>query len=117
MGVVKIPNFWHLGLFDAIDQTPMDVMHVLLEGVCRKQVMRLFEEWVKTKRSKADELNKCIKNFTYHYSHQKNKISGVTEYDLKKNDFIISAGQMKTLILLFPFIFHRIVDINHEEYK
>ena len=43
-GLVKVPNFWEYQFFDAILQTPQDIMHVILEGVCRYQVMRIFEE-------------------------------------------------------------------------
>ena len=43
-GLVKIPNFWRFNFFDAVIQTPQDIMHILLEGICRRQVMCIFEE-------------------------------------------------------------------------
>lgn len=118
-GVVKIPSYFDFKMINAVNQSPMDQMHVILEGICRKQIMRIFEEWtdVRYKRTNITEINRCIKLFNYQYKHEKNKIPGFSEYDLKKNEIVVSASQMKSLVLLFPFIFSDIVDIHHEEYK
>lgn len=116
-GVIKTPNFWQFDTFDAIQQTPMDGMHILPEGICRKQVMEIFRLWIDTKRTDVEELNRCIANFNYQYLYVKNKVPFFTRYDMEKNDLIISASQMITLVLLFPFIFEKIIDINHTEYK
>ena len=116
-GLQKIPNFWKFDFFDAIQQIPQDIMHVLLEGVCRRQVINLIDDWILTKRTNLAELNRCIKNFDYGYKHKKNKIPGLLDADLKKKSLVVSASQMKSLVLLFPFIFDRIIDITHEEYK
>ena len=116
-GIVAIPNFWNFDFFDAIEQTPMDVMHILLEGVCRKQIMWILDEWVQTKRADLSEINRCIQNFPYQQKHAKNKISDITQYDLTKKELVLSASQMKTFILLLPFIFSNIIDITHTEYK
>ena len=81
--------------------------------------MRIFEEWTlsKYKRSTANEISNCLNLFDYKYKYKGNKISTFNEYDLRKNDFIVSASQMKSLVQLFPFIFCDIVDIEAEEYK
>lgn len=117
-GVITIPNFVNLNLINPIEQSPMDIMHVIAEGICRKQVMRIFEEWNTTKRCQWMEIKSCLDNFNYGYTHKSNRIKNFTEYDFKKKkEVIVSACQMITLILLFPFIFKEIIDINHEEYK
>ena len=93
------------------------MMHVLNEGICRKQIMRIFEVWTQTKRTDAIEIKSCLENFTYGYSIKKNIIKHFSSHDLEKNDFITSSAQMKTLIDLFPFVFEHIIDTNHEEYE
>lgn len=116
-GVVSIPNFVKFKIIDPVLQSPMDIMHVIPEGCCRKQVMRIFEEWITTKRCTWVDIKSCLDNFIYGYTHSGNKIKNFREYDLKKSEFIVSSSQMLTLILLFPFIFEDIIDISHEEYK
>lgn len=115
-GVKSIPNFV-CNLIDPIEQSPMDIMHVILEGVCRKQIMRIFDVWITTKRSTWDEIKSCLDNFDYGYTCYERRIKNFNEYDSKRKEFIASASQMATLLLLFPFIFSNIIDIDHEEYK
>ena len=116
-GIKFTPCFLSYNLIDPIQQTPMDIMHVVLEGICRRQVMNIFDDWIETKRTNASELDTKVKHFPYGYVFKDSKIPGISKFDLQKNQFIVSASQMKTLILLFPYIFETIVDMNHEEYK
>lgn len=116
-GVTNIPLFLSLDLIDPIQQTPMDIMHIIPEGVCRKQVKKILDAWTTTKRTTWDELRACIDNFSYGYLHADNRIKNFSPHDLKKKELITSASQMLSLVLLFPYIFQNIVDITHEEYK
>lgn len=116
-GVLNIPNYLSLNLLDPVTQTPMDIMHCIPEGCCRKQVMRIFEAWIISKRCSWVEIKACLDTFPYGYAHAGNKITNFKEYDLKKPDFITSSSQMVTLVLLFPFIFQNILDMEHEEYR
>lgn len=120
-GFKSVPKILDVGIFDPILQTPHDIMHILLEGVCRKQIMKILYAWteVTNKKSRAtpSEIDASIQTFNYQYKYAKNKIPQITDYDLKKEELIISAGQMKTLVQLFPFIFSRIIDIDADEYK
>lgn len=104
--------------FNPIDQTPQDVMHVLLEGIARRICMKIFDAWFADKnRTSLSEINFRLSNFPYGYSHKKNRISPLSEFDLKKSNLIISASEMHTLLLLFPIIFYDIIDVDTDEYK
>lgn len=102
--------------FDVIERTPQDIMHVLHEGVARRLVMIFFRIWLDMKRTELSEINWRISNFSYGYTHIKNKIKPLNENDIKKSNLIISSAQMHSLIILFPLIFHDILDINTDEY-
>lgn len=102
--------------FDVIEKTPLDIMHVLLEGVARRMLMKIIYIWVSSKRTTLSELNYRLKSFNYGYSHIKNRISFLGENDLKKKNLIISASQMHTLVLLFPLIFFDILDTSTDDY-
>lgn len=116
-GQKRMPCILKYSLFDPIHQAPVDIMHCILEGCCRRQSMRIFEKWTESKRCTAIEINDCLQTFNYNYMHKKNKISNFTSYDLTKENFITSSAEMKTLFILFPFIFRQIIDINDQEYK
>lgn len=102
--------------FDPINNTPQDIMHVLHEGVARKLVMIFFGIWVSEKRCTISEINYRLKKFSWGYTHEKNKIRRISANDLKKKNFIVSASQMHTFILLFPIIFVDILDTSSDEY-
>ena len=78
---------------------------------------RIFEKWNGTKRTDATEINDSIQSFNYQYLHKRNKITSFVSYDLTKGEFITSSAEMKSLFLLFPFIFSQIIDIGDQEYR
>lgn len=114
-GIKHVPDILQYSLIDPILQTPMDIMHVITEGILRRQIMNIFDAW--EGRTDHREINKRIQSFNYQYLYKHSKIPSFIQSDLQKNQLIVSASQMKTLVLLFPFIFDGIVDINHDEYK
>ena len=79
--------------------------------------MIFFEKWMSIGRSTVDEINARFSLMEWGYTHKKNKIQRLSEYDLKKQNLIIKASQMRSLMLLFPFIFNDILDVNSMEYK
>lgn len=103
--------------FDVVEQTPQDIMHVLHEGIARRVSMKFINIWTDTGRVTLSELNFRITNPDFGYTHRKNLIKALSGADLKKHSLIISAGQMHSLILLFPIIFYDILDTNKEEYE
>ena len=117
LGIKRISAALNTTLINPLIQTPGDIMHNILEGICRKQALKIIKLWVKSKRASFDELKACIDSFNYDKHHRPNRMKNLSEHDLKKKDLIISASQMKTLFLLFPFIFQNIIDLDNEEYK
>lgn len=115
-GVKKITTLTRFG-FDPINCTPGDVMHILLEGIARKLVMIFLDLWINVKRTDIREINLRLDIFVYGYSDEKNKVKYFQSSDMKKKELVISASQMMTLIMLFPFIFYDILDISSKEYE
>lgn len=117
-GVKKITTLTRFG-FDPINCTPGDVMHILLEGIARKLVKIFLDIWIKEEKARTDirEINLRLDLFVYGYSDEKNKVKYFQNSDLKKNQIVITASQMMTLIMLFPFIFYDILDITSKEYE
>ena len=116
MGVVEKTPAQNCTNFNAIIQTPFDLMHILLEGVCRKLIHRVMHEIVK-KRAPLSLLNNKIQNFKYKFNHKKSKLSIITDYDLKKDSLITTSAQMLTLFKLLPYIFEDILDFDHISFK
>ena len=117
LGYKRVPFLANVGsIFNPIEQTPMDAMHILADGICRYQAMRIFEHWIEIKRCSIEEIERCLLNFDYK-SHADQRIKSFNEYDLKKGTLIVTAAQATTLFNMFPFIFEDILDIHNEEYQ
>ena len=115
-GVIKSSVALDFPGFNPILQTPFDIMHILLEGVCRKMAIRLFNELITSKRSSISEINSRIQSFDYKWLHKKNRMKEITEFDMKKTGLITTAAQMKTFFILMPFILEGVIDIECDEY-
>lgn len=111
--------FDYKDIFDPIKQSPQDPMHVILEGLARNIVMLYLKQWTKGShpRSTLEELNSRLQNFKYGFLKEKSRMKPFTENDLKKDTLAISASQMRSLLLLFPFIFHDIIDLESDDYR
>ena len=117
-GISRFTHLYDYEFFDPVTMTPQDPMHILLEGIARRIIMDFFKLWVQTKRSSLAEINLRIKNFKLHHIHKNDQLKiCLKESDLYKNEFIISASQMRTLLEVFPFMFHDICDTNSPDYK
>ena len=106
-------------IFDPIKQTPQDPMHVILEGVARVVVMYYLKVWTKIRpqRTTIDEINARIMNFNYGFLKEKGRMKPLNENDLKKDILTITGSQMKTLLIVFPFMFMDIVDLESDDYR
>lgn len=117
-GIKRRTELYNYSFFNVLTSTPQDPMHIVLEGVARRLVIDFFKVWLDLKRVDLRELNSVLKNFKYGALHKADKIKiKLKEHDMYKKDLIISASQMKNLLLLFPLIFHDIVDLRSNDYK
>ena len=104
--------------FDAIEMCPQDPMHIILEGIARRLIIDYMKLWAQIKRVTLQELNARIRNFEYGFYLAKDKIKFIIkEHDLLRNEIIMTASQMKALLILLPFIFYDIIDTNSPDYK
>lgn len=116
-GLNRLTELRNYCFFDPIEMCPQDPMHVILEGVARRVTMDLIKVWIGSKRATLKEINERISNFEYGYLCRKNKTKPLTKFDLTKDNLVTSASEMKTLLMLFPFIFHGIIDTTSPDYK
>ena len=59
--------------FDMIQQTPPDVMHILLEGVIPLTLQALTKHYINIKQTSLAAINNNIKNFCYGYMEANDK--------------------------------------------
>lgn len=116
-GIKRKSRLLQYDFFDPIEQTPQDPMHIILEGLARRLLLYYLKEWAHTKRTDLLEINSRIKNFEYGMLHKGGKFKEIKITDLSKNELVISASQMKILVLVFPFMFYDIVDLKAKDFK
>ena len=79
-------------------------MHVLVEGVCIKELQNLLKYLIDQRGIKLDEINRRIISFKYFCIDMTDKPNSITKDHIKNGSFAQSAGQMMTLMLNLPFI-------------
>ncbi|XP_074645846.1 uncharacterized protein LOC141902103 [Tubulanus polymorphus] len=94
----------------------MDVMHVLLEGVCPMETKLLLSRLIDDNLISLSALNSAIENFEYSFLDQKDKPQAIDKKLLNNQTsgkLGQSAQEMKILMFILPFI----IDIpSHNEY-
>ena len=87
------------------DKLLLDPMHVLIEGVCRKELKVLLENLIYDKKCLTlTKLNYLIPNFDF-MRHDRGDIPNAIDDNQKKNgSFNLSAGQMLVLFHNLPTI-------------
>ena len=82
-----------------------DPMHVLLEGIARKQLKLLFVYLIQERYFSIADLGRIIENFNYSTSEVNDKPQRIEAKDLQHSSTLRqTAASMKNLILLLPFM-------------
>lgn len=99
--------------FDIFEQTPPDVMHVLLEGVIPLTLQALIKHFISTKQTTLVEVNNGIKNFLYGYMEEKDKPNNIRQQDLRGSSCLNQdAAKAHLLFQIFPFVVGKNVNLN-----
>lgn len=118
-GVKSISPLSCVPNFDIFKQLPHDIMHVFLEGICRRHLWFVLYDLIDTKRSTLVEINSRIKYFNFGPFYIQNKPKAIREGDIVgvKKTIIMKASEMYWIFLLFPFIFYDICDFESDIYR
>ncbi|KAJ8911122.1 hypothetical protein NQ315_003297 [Exocentrus adspersus] len=106
----SLPNF-HI-----TQNTCCDIMHDLLEGVCRYDMAKILNYFVFVKKCfSVDELNHRIKYFEYNqYIDIGNRIPAIIVTHIKKGCIIMSAAEMMSFVVHFSLLVGDLVDRESE---
>jgi hypothetical protein len=102
---VKYPSaLLKLNDFDVCQCLLHDPMHVLVQGVCVKELTNLLKYLTEERGTKLDEINRRITSFDYPRIDSTDKPNTIKKEHVNNGSFAQSAGQMLTLILQLPFM-------------
>ncbi|CAF3734124.1 unnamed protein product [Rotaria socialis] len=106
-GIISLSPFRKINNFDIFHQTGIDIMHVLLEGICQRELKLLLKHIQQQKFANLSSLTSMIRNFQYGC----NEPSPSDKFNLSSEDnevkFRASASEMLSLFKYMPFIFHQ----------
>lgn len=99
---------------DIINQTPQDIMHVILEGVAPYEIKCVLKNLVLSGQMNLDSFNSAILCFPYSPVDVRDKPCPISVSTLSSNDNKLkqSAGQMLVLLKILPFLMDKIGE-NH----
>ncbi|KAL4009325.1 hypothetical protein ACER0C_003177 [Sarotherodon galilaeus] len=99
---------------DIINQTPQDIMHVILEGVAPYEIKCVLKNLVLSGQMNLDSFNSAILCFSYSPVDVRDKPCPISVSTLSSNDNKLkqSAGQMLVLLKILPFLMDKIGE-NH----
>lgn len=119
-GVVNRSPLLDIRQFDITKDLPHDPMHILNEGLAKYHLIDVLQFIIDgpDRRATLEDINTNIKFFNFGVNQSKNRPSGIKPSILEDNPSLsMTASQTGAIIMLFPFIFDDIVDINHSDYK
>ncbi|CAF1994153.1 unnamed protein product [Rotaria magnacalcarata] len=106
-GIISLSPLRKINNFDIFHQTGIDIMHVLLEGICQRELKLLLKHIQQQKFANLSSLTAVIRNFQYGF----NEPSPSDKFNLSSEDneakFRASASEMLSLFKYIPFIFHQ----------
>lgn len=93
-----------------IQQTPQDMLHVILEGIAPMVIKCVIKDLVLTGELDLDTLNAAIIGFPYSPLDIRDKLSPIKYSTLASSDNKLkqSSGQMIVLLKILPFLIDKV---------
>jgi hypothetical protein len=93
--------------FDIIQQTPQDIMHVILEGIAPLEIKCVLNHLIESGQISLDSVNSVILGFPYSPPDVRDRPSLIALSTLTSRDGKLkqSSGQMLVLLKISPFVF------------
>ena len=101
--------------FDIINQTPQDIMHVILEGVAPFEIKCVLRHLVLSGHMELDMFNSAILGFPYPSGDVRDKPCPISVSTLSSNDNKLkqSSGQMLVLLKILPFLIDNVGESDY----
>lgn len=92
--------------FDIIQQTPQDIMHVILEGIAPLEIKCVLNHLVQSGQIDLDSVNSAILGFPYSPIDVRDRPSPISINTIMSTDSKLkqSSGQMLVLLRILPFV-------------
>ncbi|KAK7886077.1 hypothetical protein WMY93_025698 [Mugilogobius chulae] len=102
-------------LFDLIQQTPQDIMHVILEGIAPLEVKCVLNHLIQAGYIDLDTINSGILGFPYSPLDVRDRPTPISVSTITSNDNKLkqSSGQMLVLLRILPFILQSLEENEH----
>lgn len=109
---IKENSIWNLvTFFHVVRNYFVDIMHDLLEGVCRYDMRHILFYLICEKKVLCiDRLNAKLKSFNYVQNGFKNSPPLLTICGIQNKHILMSASEMHTFVLIFPFLVSHIIE-------
>ena len=101
--------------FNVINQTPQDMMHIILEGIAPLEIKLVLKHLILTGQLDLNRLNSAIKGFPYSPPDVGGKPTPIAHSTLASTDNNLkqSSGQMIVLLKILPFIIDAVKTTNY----
>ena len=111
---VQEASVWNeIDFFHVVENFFVDIMHDLLEGVCRYDLGHLLYYFiVEEEMFLVDDLNARLKTFDYAKNGFTNEPPLLTLEHIKSRKLNWSASEMFTFIMMFPMLVEDLIDID-----
>lgn len=96
--------------FDLIQQTPQDIMHIILEGVAPMGIKYVLKHLVLSGQFELDMFSSALQSFPLSATDMRDKPCPISVTTLASNDKKLkqSSGQMLVLLKIMPFLLNSI---------
>lgn len=112
------PFFINFSHFHITQNMYCDVMHDMLEGICRYVIIKVLKSLIMTdKLFNLNTMNYRIQFFDYGNSRASNSVPPISETALKKEYLICSASEMKQLLEYLGFMIGDLVPKDNKTWE
>ena len=101
--------------FNLIEQTPQDMMHIILEGIAPLEIKSVLKQLVLLGQLDLDVVNSAVTGFPYSPLDVRDKPSPIAYSTLASSDSKLkqSSGQMIVLLKILPFLIDTAKDTEY----
>ena len=98
--------------FNLIEQTPQDIMHIILEGIAPMEIKCVLNHLILSGQIDLDTFNSAMYCFPYSPLDLRDRPCPITASTLSSNDNRLkqSSGQMLVLLKILPFLLNNVKD-------
>lgn len=111
-GINKRSKLVEFPAFDIIQQTPQDIMHIILEGTAPLEIKSVLNHLVQSGLMDLDSVNSKILGFPYSPPDVRDRPSSISLSTLMSSDGKLkqSSGQILVLLRILPFVLEGLED-------